>query len=109
MSEMPRGPAADHVVENMKRLRAGLRWSLAELSEEMSRVGRPILPSGLHRIEQGKRRIDVDDLVALAAALRVPPLALLQGQSESVNGGQTSKADKVALAHRLLDEIAEDR
>lgn len=55
MNDVPRGAATSHVIENVKRLRAGLRWSLAELSNEMARVGRPMLPSGLHRIEQGKR------------------------------------------------------
>ncbi|MGW3015756.1 hypothetical protein [Streptomyces longwoodensis] len=33
----------------------------------------------LSRIELAKRRCDIDDLVAIAAALQVSPLALLQG------------------------------
>ncbi|WP_443042288.1 helix-turn-helix domain-containing protein [Streptomyces sp. B21-105] len=33
----------------------------------------------LSRIERAQRRCDIDDLVALAQALRVSPLALLQG------------------------------
>jgi transcriptional regulator with XRE-family HTH domain len=76
-NEVPRGPISAHVVDNVKRLRTERRWSLAELSEEMSRAGKPILSSGLHRLEQGKRRIDVDDLVALAAAFDVSPITLL--------------------------------
>ena len=65
---------------------AQIRWerqrkhlSLHQLSERLAAVGRPILPSGLNKIEQGTRRVDVDDLVALADALRTVPGALLQG------------------------------
>lgn len=76
-NEVPRGPVSGYVVENVKRLRADRRWSLAEMSEKMKEVGRPMLSSGLHRLEQGKRRIDADDLVALAAALDVSPISLL--------------------------------
>jgi hypothetical protein len=43
----------------------------------MAAAGRPILPSGLSKIEQGQRAVDVDDLVALAIALQVNPNALL--------------------------------
>jgi transcriptional regulator with XRE-family HTH domain len=76
-NEVPRGPISGYVVDNVKRLRADRRWSLAELSERMRQAGRPVLPSGLHRLEQGKRRVDVDDLVALAVALEVTPVTLL--------------------------------
>jgi hypothetical protein len=47
------------------------------MSEEMAKAGRPILATGLHRLENGKRRIDADDLVGLAAALDVSPITLL--------------------------------
>jgi transcriptional regulator with XRE-family HTH domain len=76
-NEVPRGPVSRYVVENVKRLRADYRWSLAELSAEMTRVGRPMLASGLNRIEQGRRRVDADDLVGLALALQVTPITLL--------------------------------
>jgi transcriptional regulator with XRE-family HTH domain len=65
------------VAENVKRLREGLGWSLARLSQQLGDIGRPILSTGLHRLEQGRRRIDADDLVALAAALDVSPITLL--------------------------------
>jgi transcriptional regulator with XRE-family HTH domain len=63
---------------------ARIRWererrqlSLQALSERLAALGRPILPSGLSKIEQGTRRVDVDDLVALAAALETVPSHLL--------------------------------
>lgn len=65
---------------------AQVRWererkhlSLHQLSDRLAAIGRPILPSGLSKIEQGTRRVDVDDLVALADALGTVPGALLQG------------------------------
>jgi transcriptional regulator with XRE-family HTH domain len=76
-NEVPRGPISGYVVENVKRLRAERRWSLAELSDEMEKAGRPMLASGLHRLEQGKRRIDVDDVVALGIAFDKDPVTLL--------------------------------
>ncbi len=40
-------------------------------------MGREIPPLGLRRIESGERRVDADDLVALAVALGVTPITLL--------------------------------
>lgn len=40
-------------------------------------MGHPLVPSGIGRIEQGERRVDVDDLLAFAVALGVSPLQLL--------------------------------
>lgn len=51
--------------------------SLAQLSEVMGRLGRPIMASGLYKIEMATRRVDVDDLTALAVALDVSPSRLL--------------------------------
>ena len=76
-NEVAHGPVSRRVAENVKRLREGLGWSLARLSQELGDRGRPILSTGLHRLEQGRRRIDADDLVALAAVLDVSPITLL--------------------------------
>ena len=76
-NEVDHGPVSRRVVANVKRLRNERSWSLDRLSEELRRVGRPILPTGLSRLERGSRRIDVDDLVGLALALDVAPIALL--------------------------------
>jgi transcriptional regulator with XRE-family HTH domain len=51
--------------------------SYAELSRLTGQAGRPIATLGLARLEQGSRRIDVDDLFAIATALAVSPLSLL--------------------------------
>jgi transcriptional regulator with XRE-family HTH domain len=76
-NEVAHGPVSRRVVENVQRLRRARGWSLERLSQELGRVGRPILSTGLNRLEQGRRRIDADDLVALAVVLDVSPLTLM--------------------------------
>ena len=56
----------------------------AELDAALATVGRPIIQSGISKIENGSRRVDVDDLVALALALGTTPHALL-GWDENAN------------------------
>ena len=55
----------------------------AELSRQLAEMGRQIPPLGLRRIESEDRRVDVDDLVALALALGVSPITLLMPETAS--------------------------
>ncbi|WP_206154072.1 helix-turn-helix domain-containing protein [Cellulosimicrobium aquatile] len=71
------GATGELVRENIQRLRRARGLGFAELSRELDRLGRPIPPLGLRRIEEGERRVDVDDLVALAVALWSSPTMLL--------------------------------
>ena len=73
----PLGPTGETVRANVIRLRAERRMGYTELSEKLKDIGRHILPIGLRRIESGARRVDVDDLVALAQVLKVAPTTLL--------------------------------
>lgn len=77
------GATGRQVVSNVSRLRKQLRLSYAQLSLLLDKTERPIRATGLHRLENGKRRVDVDDLVALATALGVEPIALLEQPSVS--------------------------
>jgi transcriptional regulator with XRE-family HTH domain len=52
------------------------------LLADLPAVGRRITISGLSKIENGDRRIDVDDLMAIAVALDVSPAALLLPRSQ---------------------------
>lgn len=63
------------VAKNVKALRG--RVPVRELSEQLGAIGRPMLPSAITKIETGQRRVDVDDLVALAEVLDVAPQRLL--------------------------------
>ena len=51
--------------------------SLQELENRLTELGRRITVSGLSRIENEDRRVEVDDLMAIALALNVSPLGLL--------------------------------
>ena len=71
------GPVGDIVRRNVEELRKARRLSLRALSELLAEAGRPIFPSGLLNVSRGVRRVDVDDLVALAKVLGTSPAALL--------------------------------
>lgn len=79
------------MIENLKQLREERRLAYTELSAQLEQIGRPIPTLGLSRIENGKRRVDADDLVALALALGVNPSALLLPRS-------TGAEDEVELS-----------
>lgn len=65
------------MAENVAALRKVRNLSQNELSERLGELGRPMLPSAISKIEGRDRSVDVDDLVALAVALRVSPSRLL--------------------------------
>jgi len=70
------------VAENIEAARKSQRLSLKDLSGRLDRMGRKISVSSLSKIENGDRRIDVDDLVSIAIALDVSPLGLLLPRGE---------------------------
>lgn len=72
---VPLGPTGKLVAENVKRLRGPMQYK--ELAEKLAAIDRPIPALGLRRIEAGERRVDADDLVALAVVFGVSPLTLL--------------------------------
>jgi len=73
----PLGATGETVRANVTRLRADRNFTYAQLARKLEEVGRPIPELGLRRIETGTRRVDADDLMALAAAFNVPPITLL--------------------------------
>ena len=71
----PAGIVGERVAAALKRLRRGT--STYELSRQLADIGWQIRPNGLTRVENGERRVDVDDLLALAVVLGVSPNRLL--------------------------------
>ena len=71
------GPTGATTAHNVKRLRNRQGLTYVDLATRLEHVGRPIPTLGLRRIEAGERRVDVDDLVALAYCLGANPNALL--------------------------------
>ncbi|GKQ35171.1 helix-turn-helix domain-containing protein [Streptomyces sp. A012304] len=88
MSEVaknPLGPAGHNVRRTVRRLREDRRWSYVELSERLAKEGRSIPVLGLSRLERGERRVDVDDLMALAAVFGLSPEQLMEPPAECQN------------------------
>lgn len=82
-----KGPVRDQVRRNIRRLRERSDMSLAALARKLQDLGHPLGTTAIHKIEQGGRKPDVDDLVAFALALDVSPNVLLlppAGEGEKV-------------------------
>ncbi|MGW5386739.1 helix-turn-helix domain-containing protein [Nocardia sp. NPDC003963] len=73
----PLGATGNTVRVNIARYRNRMNLGYADLARSLEALGRPIPVLGLSRIERGERRVDVDDLMALAVALGVSPTSLL--------------------------------
>jgi transcriptional regulator with XRE-family HTH domain len=73
----PLGATGEAVRKNIRDIRDRKGMSAPELSVRLKKLNRGIPPLGIHRIEVGDRRVDVDDLVAFAVALDVSPVTLL--------------------------------
>lgn len=81
MEDRKRGNPAGHtnqqVAANLRKARQSIGVDLRELSARIKATGRTISPSALSKIENGDRRVDVDDLTVFAYALETTPAALL--------------------------------
>lgn len=101
------GPTGRNAADAVRRLRTNKHMSYAELSRKLSAVGRPIPTLGLRKIESGSRRIDTDDLVALAITLDVSPATLLTPSTEGISEWRTSQTkitEKVSATPQALWE-----
>ena len=63
----------------IRELRARRGWTQTQLADRLARAGYPLGQTDLSRIESGRRRLSVDDLVAISAALNVSPARILDG------------------------------
>ncbi|MFD7846107.1 Z1 domain-containing protein [Nocardia sp. NPDC059764] len=71
------GPTGTRLSHRVQHLRRAQGLTLGALARRLGEVGRPIDLSSLAKVEKGQRRVDVDDLIALALALDVSPNWLL--------------------------------
>lgn len=79
MKKIDLGPTGLNVARSVRQYRNIRNFTYAELSRRLDGLNRRIPPLGLRQLEAGKRRVDVDDLVALAVALDASPQALIFG------------------------------
>jgi transcriptional regulator with XRE-family HTH domain len=71
------GATGRTVAENVIRLRSGLGLTTAELAQRLTNAGRTMRATTITKIETQQRRVDADDLVALAVAFGVNVSALI--------------------------------
>jgi transcriptional regulator with XRE-family HTH domain len=76
-NETTSAPVGARVRERVRQLRRERGLDLRGLSDRLAEEGRPISLGQLSKLELGQRRVDVDDLVALAVVLNVTPSQLL--------------------------------
>ncbi|TXI63305.1 helix-turn-helix domain-containing protein [Mycolicibacterium mageritense] len=92
----PIGATGKTVADNVKRLRLDQGLAFTELASKLDAIGKPIPTLGLRHIESYKRRVDSDDLVALAVVLGVSPATLLMpGRNE--DGSEVERSDLVPI------------
>ena len=93
------GPIGANVTQTVRKFRQARGLGYAELSRRLAEMGRDIPSLGLRRIESGERRVDADDLVALAVALDVTPLALLFPSAADGDGQLVPKGNAMPWQH----------
>lgn len=76
-TSIPLGPIGHCVRANVAALRKARGLSQAQLAANLTGIGRSVRGPMIQAIEAGCRRVDVDDLVALAGAFGVQPAELL--------------------------------
>jgi transcriptional regulator with XRE-family HTH domain len=70
-------PVGRRIGTTVRRIRHERGLDLRELADRLAEEGHPIKLAQLSKLERGERRVDVDDLVALALVLNVTPNQLL--------------------------------
>ncbi|MGO2811567.1 helix-turn-helix domain-containing protein [Brevibacterium aurantiacum] len=77
MKPLELGPTGFAVADAVRKYRQNNDYTYAQLEQRLTEIGHRIPVLGLRRIEAAARRVDMDDFIALAAALNVPPLSLV--------------------------------
>lgn len=87
------GEAGIYAGQAVARLREARGWDQGELTVRLSGAGRQVSQPIVSRIEAGTRRVDVDDLVALATVLGVSVAALLPPDHQPGAAAASDTAD----------------
>ena len=78
----PPGHTNQYVAGNIRAARQAIGMDLRTMSDALDAAGRKLSPSGISKLENGDRRVDVDDLTVIAYLLRTSPAALLTPPDE---------------------------
>ena len=85
------------MADELERIRRGSKVTTAELSRRLTALGQPIPDTSITKTEQGTRRVDVDDLVALSLALGVTPNTLLMPEVDYLGAPDTHQLAPEAI------------
>lgn len=88
-------PPSGVLAERLMALRGRLGWSQSELARRMAINGYSWDRTTVAKIEKATRQVNVDDLVALAHVLGLPPIALLVPSDRSQRVAVTPYAEEV--------------
>lgn len=100
--------AASAVASNVRGYRESYGWSSEALAERLTRVGCPIHRSAIYKIEQGARKVDPDELVALSAVFSVSVDVLVSGREwDKVPSSVREALDQSRQAAWQLEEAQE--
>lgn len=94
------------VAANVRRLREALGITQNDLAERATKAGHSLGPMAMWTLENGKRRIRVDDLYGLAEALGVTPQQLL---SPDVDPAATGRLYEVLLDGGTSEHVTASR
>jgi transcriptional regulator with XRE-family HTH domain len=94
------------VAANVKRLRETAGLTQAELAEQVAKAGYNLGEMAIWSIENGKRRIRVDDVFVLATVLGSTPQQLLDPEAPS---GGVARLYTVVLEGGVKEEVMADR
>lgn len=89
----------------LRRARKRQKLSLEQVSERLRDAGEPMAPTVLSRTERGRRDLRASEAVALARALRVDPLELLDAGTTEAAVARADEAVSGAL-ERLHESLA---
>lgn len=100
------GEAGEHLAAAVAKHRQARGWDQPYLAKLVTESGRPMSSSVLGKVESGGRRVDVDDLVALAAAFGIPSAQLLPGAAAAdAPDAHEEDAGPGLVKARVLDDI----
>jgi transcriptional regulator with XRE-family HTH domain len=73
----PPGPTCAHVAANLKTARRAVGMDMRTFATRVKEAGRAMSAAAISKVENGDRRVDVDDLAVFAFVLGTTPAVLL--------------------------------
>lgn len=100
----PQGPLSRQLAGSVQLLRVAQNLTYTKLSAQLAGLGQPIPVLGLRRIEECKRRVDPDEVAALATVLGVSA-SELTGRVDGSNGAAKSLANVLDAFARVVESV----